>query len=132
MRNIICITERANIAVQVDYVLYVYYVLKIIQMSTIQSHVISDSRIIFLFIDKLPKWVRCWHLCTYCIYFQPFLYNPYSPFAPVVDTWAKDPLLPDHPYNLLLNKKVQDLPWITSYVSSEGLYPGSGNFSIIL
>lgn len=59
------------------------------------------------------------------------MYNPYSPFAAVVDNWADDPLLPDHPYNLLLNKKVHDLPWIISYVSGEGLYPGTGNYANI-
>lgn len=63
--------------------------------------------------------------------FQPFLYNPFSPSAPVVDSWAKDPLLPDHPYNMLIKKKVQDLPWLVSYVAGEGLYPGSGEDPII-
>ncbi|KAJ8961979.1 hypothetical protein NQ314_005760 [Rhamnusium bicolor] len=59
--------------------------------------------------------------------FKPWLYNPFSPFGVVVDVWATDPLLPEHPYKLLKNKKVQDLPWLSSYTSGEGLYPGSGN-----
>lgn len=43
-----------------------------------------------------------------------------------MDTWAKDPLLPEHPYILLKKKKVQDLPWMISFLSDEGLYPGAG------
>lgn len=57
--------------------------------------------------------------------FQPWLYNPFSPFAVVVDKWATNPVLPEHPYLLIKNKKMVDLPWIASYTGSEGLYPGS-------
>lgn len=59
--------------------------------------------------------------------FQPWLYNPYSPFGPVVEKKGKNRFLEDYPYNLLKNGKVQDLPWITSVTSEEGLYPASGN-----
>ncbi|XP_044261768.1 venom carboxylesterase-6-like isoform X2 [Tribolium madens] len=58
-------------------------------------------------------------------YYQPWLYNPFSPFGVVVDSWSQDPVLPDHPYNLIKSKKMIDSPWITSYTSSEGLYPAS-------
>lgn len=58
--------------------------------------------------------------------FQPWLYNPFSPFGAVVDTWALNPLLSEHPYKLLKHKRVHDLPWIASYTSAEGLYPASG------
>lgn len=59
--------------------------------------------------------------------FQPFLYNPFSPLGVVVDgQWAENPVLPDHPYNLLTQGKIQDLPWIISYTSAEGLYPAAG------
>ncbi|RZC33705.1 COesterase and/or Abhydrolase 3 domain containing protein, partial [Asbolus verrucosus] len=57
--------------------------------------------------------------------FQPWLYNPFSPFGPVVDPWSSDPVLPEHPYSLLKKKKVYDIPWIVSYTNSEGLYPGT-------
>ncbi|XP_044261769.1 venom carboxylesterase-6-like [Tribolium madens] len=57
--------------------------------------------------------------------FQPWLYNPYTPFGPVVDSWAQDPVLPEHPYILIKKKKITDLPWLASYTSSEGLYPAS-------
>lgn len=58
--------------------------------------------------------------------FQPFLYNPFSPLGVVVDgQWSKNPLLSDHPYNLLKQGKVLDVPWIISYTSAEGLYPAA-------
>lgn len=72
-----------------------------------------------------PKNNYCKLLLIFLI-FQPYMYNPYSPFAPVVDTWAKEPLLPQHPYILLRDKHVHDIPWMITYVSAEGLYPGSG------
>ncbi|CAH1959953.1 unnamed protein product [Acanthoscelides obtectus] len=56
---------------------------------------------------------------------QPWKYNPYTPVGPVVDKWAKDPVLPDHPYTLLKKGKVQDLPWMISFTADEGLYPGA-------
>lgn len=59
-------------------------------------------------------------------HFQPYMYNPFSPFGVVVDSWAKQPLIPEHPYKILQNKKVLDVPWMISYVSEEGLYPGAG------
>nr|WCC58154.1 carboxylesterase [Pharsalia antennata] len=61
--------------------------------------------------------------------FQPWLYNPFSPFAVVVDEWAKDPLLPEHPYKLLKKKLVRNVPWIASHVNSEGLYPAAEFFA---
>ncbi|KAJ8933689.1 hypothetical protein NQ318_008407 [Aromia moschata] len=59
-------------------------------------------------------------------YFQPWLYNPFSPFGVVVDKWSNDPLLPMHPYKILKKKLVLDVPWIVSHVNSEGLYPAAG------
>ncbi|KAF2896323.1 hypothetical protein ILUMI_09830, partial [Ignelater luminosus] len=58
-------------------------------------------------------------------HFQPWLYNPFSPFGVVVDKWSSEPFLPEHPYILLRNGKVQDLPYIFSNVEAEGLYPAA-------
>lgn len=52
---------------------------------------------------------------------------PFSPFGVVVDKWSKNPVLPEHPYVLLRNGKVQDLPWIQSHAEREGLYPTAGS-----
>ncbi|KAJ3644894.1 hypothetical protein Zmor_022594 [Zophobas morio] len=57
--------------------------------------------------------------------FLPWLYNPFSPFGVVVDSWSSDPVLPDHPYNLIKSGKVNDIPWIVSQTDFEGLYPSS-------
>lgn len=65
-------------------------------------------------------------------HFQPWLFNPYSPFGPVVEEKGKHRFLEDYPYNLLTKGKVQDLPWITSVTSEEGLYPAAGKLILIL
>ncbi|XP_076258814.1 venom carboxylesterase-6-like isoform X1 [Rhynchophorus ferrugineus] len=63
-------------------------------------------------------------------FFLNFLYNPFSPFGIVVDGyWSKNPVLPDHPYKLLLEGKVQDLPWLISHTTAEGLYPAFDFYS---
>ncbi|KAL3274199.1 hypothetical protein HHI36_015615, partial [Cryptolaemus montrouzieri] len=56
--------------------------------------------------------------------FQPWLFNPFSPFALVIDKWSSDPVLPNHPLQLLKHGSVSDTPWISSHTSGEGLYPG--------
>nr|CAI5831193.1 unnamed protein product [Callosobruchus analis] len=50
--------------------------------------------------------------------FQPF---PCCPFAPVVEKGGKKPFLDDHPYKLLKQGKVLDVPWITSLTADDGL-----------
>nr|AYK27451.1 carboxylesterase CarEB2 [Lasioderma serricorne] len=56
-------------------------------------------------------------------HFLPWLYNPFSPFGVVVDKASKNPVLPEHPLDLMKKRKVQDLPYIFSHVLEEGLYP---------
>ncbi|KAF2886488.1 hypothetical protein ILUMI_19685, partial [Ignelater luminosus] len=57
--------------------------------------------------------------------FRPWLFNPVSPFALVVEKNGNNSFLPDHPYALLSRGEVQDLPWVTSITSDEGLYPAA-------
>lgn len=57
--------------------------------------------------------------------FQKWLYNPFSPFGAVVDSWSSNPVLPEHPLILIRKGKVANYPWIVSWTNSEGLYPGS-------
>ncbi|XP_072390042.1 venom carboxylesterase-6-like [Diabrotica undecimpunctata] len=59
--------------------------------------------------------------------FMEYVHLPISPFSVVIDTWANNPFLPEHPYSLLANSKVLDLPWIVSVNRDEGLFP-SGYF----
>ena len=54
--------------------------------------------------------------------FQPFLYNPFSPFGVVVEKPCETAFLTDTPKNMLMNKKIKRLPWIASVTQDEGLY----------
>lgn len=56
-----------------------------------------------------------------------FVYDaiPFSPFGPVVEVNHKGAFLTEHPYNLLVDGKIADLPWITSVTESEGIYPAA-------
>lgn len=47
---------------------------------------------------------------------------PITPFGPVIEH-GPNPFLSDHPYKLLKEKKVYDVPWISSNVKQEGIIP---------
>nr|CAH64516.1 putative esterase [Tribolium freemani] len=55
-------------------------------------------------------------------HFQAWWYLPFAQFGPVIDSWATQPVLPTHPYQLIKSKQVYDVPWIASFTKSEGLY----------
>lgn len=60
--------------------------------------------------------------------FQPFLYNPFSPFGVVVEkNNPNDPFLPDFPSILLEKQEYQKIPWLATATKDEGLYP-AGEF----
>ncbi|XP_046425209.1 venom carboxylesterase-6-like isoform X1 [Neodiprion fabricii] len=60
--------------------------------------------------------------------FMPWLENPATPFGPVVEKGCSDFAFIDQPpAEILASGKVQDLPWITTVVSEEGLFP-AGEF----
>ncbi|KRT86636.1 hydrolase, partial [Oryctes borbonicus] len=50
---------------------------------------------------------------------------PFSPFGPVVEVEHEGAFLTEHPYKLLTEGKIADLPWITSVTEREGIYPGA-------
>ncbi|XP_046744723.1 venom carboxylesterase-6-like [Diprion similis] len=55
--------------------------------------------------------------------FMPWLENPFTPFGPVVEKGCSDFVFIDEPpAKILASGNVQDLPWITSVVSQEGLF----------
>ncbi|XP_026684258.1 venom carboxylesterase-6 [Diaphorina citri] len=56
---------------------------------------------------------------------QPFYYNPFSPWGPTVDSFAKNPILPDFPAELIKQGKIADVPWLNSVTTDEGLYPAA-------
>ncbi|XP_014208345.1 venom carboxylesterase-6-like [Copidosoma floridanum] len=55
--------------------------------------------------------------------FMPWLYNPYTPFGPVVEKVEKDYFINKPPVEIIASGNAQDVPWITGVVSEEGLYP---------
>ncbi|XP_064212439.1 venom carboxylesterase-6-like [Tribolium castaneum] len=54
--------------------------------------------------------------------YQAWWYLPFAQFAPVVDSWATQPVLSAHPYQMIKNQQVYDVLWIVSFTNSEGLY----------
>lgn len=62
-------------------------------------------------------------------HFQPFLYNPITPFGPVVEPAGAEAFLSEHPLVLLREGRVKNLPWFSSNVQDEGLYPAAEFYS---
>ncbi|XP_071576019.1 venom carboxylesterase-6-like [Temnothorax nylanderi] len=56
--------------------------------------------------------------------FMPFLYNPFTPFGPVVEKIGDEaPFIDRTPVEIINSGDVQDVPWVTGVTSEEGLYP---------
>ncbi|XP_014477484.1 PREDICTED: venom carboxylesterase-6-like [Dinoponera quadriceps] len=55
--------------------------------------------------------------------FMTFFYNPFTPFGPVPEKFGDSPFIDRKPVEIVNSGDVQDIPWITSVVSEEGLYP---------
>lgn len=63
------------------------------------------------------------------MHFMPWLYNPMTPFGPVVEKpTSESPFITSYPIDIINNNEAYDAPWITGVVSEEGLYPGAGKF----
>lgn len=56
---------------------------------------------------------------------QPWLYNPFSPFAPSVEPNLPGSFLAKNPVDYISSGEVRKLPWLVSTVHSEGLYPAA-------
>lgn len=54
------------------------------------------------------------------------MYNPFTPFGPVVETYGSNPFISNSPINIINNGQVYDVPWISGVVSKEGLYTAAG------
>ncbi|KYM89950.1 Venom carboxylesterase-6 [Atta colombica] len=56
--------------------------------------------------------------------FMPFLYNPFTPYGPVVEKFGDEASFIDRtPVEIINSGDVQDIPWVTGVTSEEGLYP---------
>ncbi|KAL7048231.1 hypothetical protein ACKWTF_003275 [Chironomus riparius] len=61
--------------------------------------------------------------------FQPFLYNPFSPFGLVIEPVHESAFLSEHPRSLLESGKFSHLPWLLTQTKDEGLYPAAEFYS---
>ncbi|XP_043272746.1 venom carboxylesterase-6-like [Venturia canescens] len=57
--------------------------------------------------------------------FMGWLYNPFTPFGPVVENHSAKPFIDKSPIDAIESGEAADLPWITGVVTEEGLYPGA-------
>jgi carboxylesterase type B len=57
--------------------------------------------------------------------YQPFLYNPFSPFGVVVEPQSESAFISEHPEILLEQGKFKKLPWLLSQTQDECLYPAA-------
>ncbi|XP_011494688.1 PREDICTED: venom carboxylesterase-6-like [Ceratosolen solmsi marchali] len=55
--------------------------------------------------------------------FMPWLYNPFSPFGPVIEKASDNAFISRSPVLIVQSGDVMDVPWITGVTSEEGLYP---------
>jgi hypothetical protein len=53
---------------------------------------------------------------------------PFAPFGPVIEKSNPDAFIDQSPIEIIKNKKFSDVPWLISFASQEGLYPGAGNY----
>lgn len=51
--------------------------------------------------------------------------HPFSPFGPIVEIPHEGAFIQEHPYKMMVEGKMADLPWITSVTEREGIYPGA-------
>ncbi|XP_014273017.1 esterase FE4 [Halyomorpha halys] len=65
------------------------------------------------------------HIVGMTRHFLPWLYNPFSPYALVVEPPGPNAFLPDTPINLLKQGKGADVPILFTFDKEEGLYPGA-------
>uniref|UniRef100_A0A0A9XAS2 Carboxylic ester hydrolase n=2 Tax=Lygus hesperus TaxID=30085 RepID=A0A0A9XAS2_LYGHE len=56
--------------------------------------------------------------------FIPWVYNPFTPFGPVVETPNPSAFIQKEPLDIILSKEASDVPLLFSYTADEGLYPG--------
>ncbi|GLH12015.1 Venom carboxylesterase-6 [Gryllus bimaculatus] len=58
-------------------------------------------------------------------HFQVWRFIPFNPFGPIIPEPGKTPFLSKQPVDIILGGEAQDLPWLTSITTEEGLYPAA-------
>ncbi|XP_063990615.1 uncharacterized protein LOC135169494 [Diachasmimorpha longicaudata] len=56
-------------------------------------------------------------------HFQPWLFNPDVPFGPVVEKNSAEPFIDRSPVEIIASGDAADVPWTSTFVSEEGLFP---------
>lgn len=69
--------------------------------------------------------VTAMDLVLFASHYQPFLYNPFSPFGVSVEVEHDGAFLIQHPKKSLENGNIRKLHWLMSQTQDEGLYPCS-------
>lgn len=59
--------------------------------------------------------------------FQPWLYNPFAVFGPVVEIPSDSAFISKSPIQYIQNGEISPQPWIASFCKDEGIYP-AGEF----
>lgn len=62
-------------------------------------------------------------------HFQPFQYNPFSPFGAVVEPKSDTAFLSDSPISIIERGETLNTPWLVSGTEAEGIYP-AGEFMV--
>ncbi|XP_058793359.1 venom carboxylesterase-6-like [Phymastichus coffea] len=57
--------------------------------------------------------------------FMPWLYNPFTPFGPVIETSGDKQFINRSAIDIVNSGDAYDVPWITSFCSEDGLYPAA-------
>jgi carboxylesterase type B len=65
------------------------------------------------------------NLALFASHYQPFLYNPFSPFGVSVEKDHDGAFLIEQPLKSLKKGNIRKVNWILTQVQDEGLYPAS-------
>lgn len=75
-------------------------------------------------LDCLRK-IPARNLALFASHYQPFLYNPFSPFGVTVEINHEDAFLIEHPLKALEQGHIRKQNWLLTQTQDEGLYPAS-------
>lgn len=85
----------------------------------------NDHKIMLECLRKVPME----NLTMIAKHFQPFLYNPFSPFGPVIEVDHKFAFITENPKKILEQGNYQKVSWLQTLVQDEGGYPTAEFYS---
>ncbi|KAL1129037.1 hypothetical protein AAG570_013569 [Ranatra chinensis] len=84
----------------------------------------NDTRLVIKCLRKRPAH----QIVAMTEMFMPWMYNPFSPFGPTVEIPVSHGFLTEPPVDIIKSGRAQDLPWMATFTSEEGLYPAAEFF----